>query len=337
MSTSQDYSSAGSGAQWTGAGSSYLDLVARMVGRGEYFFPLAAAWGRDSSAAYRMTSNQALEDAHLDALSLYCEHNNESHRVRSAEPGEKGWDFEYQDVRLSYKTTKNAVQTIATIWDPDYWNNEWIGDRTSPQGVNTWWDFDYSVVFQTALHQKVSARINDRTVDLQGISGDPDQQLGRGAIIAIEWPNGSTAKVLDVIQVDGRKGTVREANRQLLRKRIRALADHVPANHIDLLQVAGPNPPPVDISLVGTQLNLEWSLRPAIYLFPKELMGQVPVRRGNKAWTVSATVVREQLIRQIAIPNNLYVPTPIWWGALVPPLLTGFVAFKNQDDSLVME
>ena len=324
---------------WEGPERLYLDLVRRMAAHQEFFYPLAAAWRKDLNS-YRMARNQFLEDVHLEALDLYCRRHHEAERVLRPAPGEKGWDLEFGGSKISYKTTTTPVGDIAVIWNPDATESREFGGSVTEGEKTALWEFDHTIAFQTAGYRKVTTTIGDVTFELTGLTGDPDQELGAGPILAVDWPEGTEARVLDLIQPQEGVTRISELDYESLRIDVRDLEAGSPANHIDLLQLADSSD---QLSLLsascrtGSVLRIDWVLRPALYLFPKELMGRVPVRRGNKAWVMTQATVRDKLIRDIAVQHGLYVPMPGWWGAMVPAPTTSFLLYQNQDSEIITQ
>jgi hypothetical protein len=318
---------------------SYLDLVRRMAAHQEFFYPLAAAWRKDPNS-YRMARNQFLEDVHLEALDLYCRRQHETEKVFRPAPGEKGWDLEFGGSKISYKTTTTPVGSIAVIWNPDALDNREFGGSATKDSKTALWEFDHTIAFQTAGYGKVTATIGGVTFQLTGLTGDPDQELGAGPILAVDCPEGTEARVLDLIPPQEGATRISELDYESLRIDVRDLEVDRPANHIELFQLAdssGQLSLLADLCRTGSVLRIDWVLRPALYLFPKELMGRVPVRRGNKAWVVTQATVRDKLIRDIAVRHGLYVPMPGWWGAMVPPPTTSFLLYMNQDSEIITQ
>ncbi len=328
---------------WEGPERLYLGLVGRMAARQEFCYPLSAAWRKDP-ASYRMARNQFLEDVHVEALDLYCRHQHETEKVFRPEPGEQGWDLNFAGQKISYKSTTTAVGDIAVLWNPDATANREFGGSAAEGGKTALWEFDHTIAYQTAGYKNVTTTIGDGTFiddvrfELIGLTGDPNQKLGAGPILAVDWPEGIEARVLGLFQLQEGATRISELNCESLRIDVRELGADRPANHIHLLQLADSSDQQrlLAASLgTGSVLRIDCELRPALYLFPKELMGRVPVRRNNKAWLVTKATVRNKLIRDIAVKHELYVPMPGWWGAMVPPPTTSFLLYKNQDDEIV--
>src|SRR5262245_34274264 len=104
---------------------SVLEAIAGMLARPDFLLPLAAAERQFRDHYYGLNSAALLEDLFFDALGNFLRQTRPQTTLLRPPPGQKGWDYSFDGLRLSHKVSQKA-DVIAALWD------------ATKVGVKTW-------------------------------------------------------------------------------------------------------------------------------------------------------------------------------------------------------
>ena len=288
-----------------------------MLSRREYFIPLIAAQYQFPNHYYGLTSAALLEDLFVDAAINFKnqehhglqlerpERTNEENQTTDAK-GEKGWDYKYEGQNYSHKVG-GKVQDIALLWDATY---ELPADGTysypSPivMVLSNYKDKNAKLIlnekeqFQvTPISQYRSKKINDK------------QKL-----VFVKKLFGKDWQILDIQDVP----TGEHALSTVMglpatwKKMMSYWADETSANSIEIF-VTKVSKKEISKSHVKSLVEISFKALPGVYLFPKESLQKVSVKKNNRAILLPKEKVKELMDYSVLNGNFTYLPN--WFTA----------------------
>ena len=289
----------------------FVDLMTQMFSRREFHFPLIAAQYQYRERYYGLASAAMLEDLFFDALTHYVSTFEPNATLRRPPRGEKGYDYEFNDVRISHKVSKAGPIEIAALWD---------ATRT---GVKNW-TFETPISFTNSNYssKKIKVQFENQAREFKGTKDPKNFDIRAAAssdfvkedeiVVLASWPSGSVFRI---------EATWRIPSEGLLREQLpftevwRAVAQlermPVPANEIEMLVF----PKSAADSLeIGTSVKVTGDVyRPGIYFFSLDQLINVPIQANNRAQLVPRKFIAGLMSQSV---NRLqFVPTSNWFMA----------------------
>lgn len=304
----------------------FVALMTQMFSRREFHFPLIAAQMQYRTRYYGLASAAMLEDLYFDALTHYVSTFEPNSILKRPPRGEKGYDYEFNDIRISHKVSKDGPIEIAALWD---------ATRTE---VRTW-TFETAISLTNSNYspKKISlesSRTKKGLFEPKNLTCIPAATTGPlkgGEVIAlVSWPIGSQFKVHKtwVMDTDGELNECL-AFQDVWREVAVLERESVPANEIELLVF----PKQSEVWLLeGMQLTADESLfRPGMYFFATEDLVDVPIVANNRAQLVPRKFIANLMLSSIA--SAQFVPLSNWFMSYAgsnPPDL--YMAQKQDFD-----
>jgi hypothetical protein len=304
----------------------FVELMAQMFSRREFHFPLIAAQMQYRTRYYGLASAAMLEDLYFDALTHYVSTFEPTSLLTRPPRGEKGYDYEYNDIRISHKVSKNGPIEIAALWD---------ATRTD---VKTW-TFETAISLTNSNYspKKITLKTSKGAIDSLGaqklacIPAAVAGPLRGGEVVAlVSWPIGSQFKVHKTWVIDS-IGKLSEclAFQEVWREVAIAERGLVPANEIELLVFS----PGSQIWLTeGMELTAAEGLyRPGMYFFATPELVGVPIVPNNRGLLVPKKFIADLMVKSIA--SSQFVPLSNWFMSYAgsnPPDL--YIAQKQDFD-----
>ncbi|MBT0993895.1 hypothetical protein KIN34_06290 [Cellulomonas sp. DKR-3] len=279
----------------------FMATVSAMLADPEWLLPIVAAQPQYRGTYYGLTAAALLEDLWYDALANWVARAEPAvalSKTPRGEPGVKG-DYIVDSLPYSHKSGAGAQQT-GVHWDALVAAQETTGTWTSAVPV-TYVASGYSpVTGEWAPSSPTSKAGRFRAVWPRPESGD-----ARGKVPAlVEWQPDGSATLLAIWSS--------WPSFELVWPTLAArAAAGVPANHIELLWVPAKGVHELD---AGT---LTWKGRPGVYIFPADLLREVPTGKNNRATVLSKEIVHGLMASAAGL--GLWTPMPMWFAAYAPP------------------
>jgi hypothetical protein len=280
-----------------------------MLARPDFLLPLAAAERQFRDHYYGLNSAALLEDLFFDALGNFLRQTRPETALDRPSPGQKGWDYSFDGLRISHKVSQRA-DVIAAIWD------------ATKRDVQTW-SFDDPIVYVLGGNTPAtSLQVELETGEVVAARAIADLKApyatkGRTLLI-VDWPaGGRQPRILEVIPTskhDNVSGVL--PFDQVWRHVAPHVAAGHPANSIDVLLTSKALPPML-LEQLGEECPIPCGVsvgaRSGVYLFARELLQNLTVSSNNRGILIpKPTVVG--LLAQAEL-TGLFAPLPLWYWA----------------------
>jgi len=288
-----------------------------MLSRREYFIPLISAQYQFPNHYYGLTSAALLEDLFVDAAINFK--NQEHHSLQLERPertndenlttdakGEKGWDYKYEGQNYSHKVGAK-VQAIALLWDATYELPE-DGTYSYPSPIimvlSNYKDKNAKLIFEdkenvqvTPLSQYRMKKINEK------------QKL-----IFVKKLSGTNWEILDIYDVPSGDHPLSEVIdlQSIWKKMMGYWSDGTSANSIEIF-VTKAGKKDITKSKINSLIEIDFKALPGVYLFPKESLQKVSVKKNNRAILLPTETVKALMDRAVLNKNFTYLPN--WFTA----------------------
>lgn len=297
-------------------------LLAAMLARPEYQFPVIAAQQQYRDRYYGLSAAAMLEDLFFDAISNFISTVVPGSTITRPPRGEKGWDYAVNGHKVSHKVSKAGPIVIAALWD---------ATRTDIKN----WTFGYPISFSsggyspTTLTYSISGNL--RRSKLHPIEKTSLLKAGE-RVVLVRWTETGPAEVIHFWDspIDGEIGAWL-GFRMIWPHVMKLVNAGCPANHIELLRVT--NKDLGDLPKIGDVLEIGACHRPGTYIFDSSELINLPVTPNNRALLVEKKIVSE--LMKNAYQNALFIPMPTWsaiYAASRPPDL--YLAQRAEYDAL---
>jgi len=291
---------------------SIIDFFSQMLSKREYFIPLIAAQYQFPNHYYGLTSAALLEDLFVDAAINF--RNQDHHGLQLERPertteenqttdakGEKGWDYKYDGQNYSHKVG-GKVQAIALLWDATY---ELPEDSTysypSPivMVLSSYKDKNAKLVLGTKEAFQITPLSQYRTKLIQ-----ENQQL-----IFVKKLNDETWEILDILGVQPGGQTANEVLDlpTVWKKMMGYWGNGASANSIEVF-VTKSSRKDISETHINTVVEIDFKALPGVYLFPKESLQNVTVKKNNRAILLPTPKVKELMDAAVLRGNFTYLP-----------------------------
>jgi hypothetical protein len=289
--------------------SSVLDAIAGMLARPDFLLPLAAAERQFRDHYYGLNSAALLEDLFFDALGNFLRQTRPETALVRPSPGQKGWDYSFDGLRISHKVSQRA-DVIAALWD------------ATKRDVQTW-SFDDPIVYVLGGNTPpTSLQVELETGELIAARAiadlKPPYATNGRTLLVVDWPpGGRQPRILEVVPTSKNDNL---ADVVPFDQVWRHVAPHVaagrPANSVDVLVTSKALPPMLLDELVegdSVPCGLSVGARSGVYLFARELLQNLAVSSNNRGILIpKPTVVG--LLAQAELAG-LFSPLPLWYWA----------------------
>jgi len=130
----------------TDAERAVISSIRGLLARPDFLIPIVAAERQFRDHYYGLNSAALLEDLFFDAFGNFLRQTRPAARLVRPPTGQKGWDYEFDGLKLSHKVGQ-SISEIAALWDATRL------DLTS-------WTFDQPIVYvlgRTARRQRCAS------------------------------------------------------------------------------------------------------------------------------------------------------------------------------------
>jgi hypothetical protein len=301
---------------------SITDFFSQMLSKREYLIPLIAAQYQFPTHYYGLTSAALLEDLFVDAAINFK--NQEHHGLQLERPerttdenlttdakGEKGWDYKFEDQNYSHKVGAK-IQDIALLWDATYKLSE---DET--------YSYPSPIVMVLSNYKNKNANLilnAKEKVQVTPISQYRGKVLKVGqSIIFAKKTKENSWMILEVIKIDLEDCKIDEvlSLEMVWNKMMGYWSDNIPANGIEIFVSKAKKK---QISLEGftsCEVEIDFKALPGVYLFPKDSLQKVKVKKNNRAILLPSAKVAE--LMQTAFISNQFTFLPNWYTCYASP------------------
>jgi hypothetical protein len=290
-----------------------VNFFESMLSRQEFLIPIVAASYQYPNHYYGMTSAALLEDLFVDASSNYrnmyrpdIDFSRPSEEIQNDlgnSKGEKGWDYRFQGEHFSHKVGQK-VQDIALIWDATI--------QLPPNGKMS---YESSMVFVLSNYRaKKCTLIGSSGVSLEVTAAKwfREEPLVKDQVIIIaerlstkEW------KMIELIKLTSASFTISQAlDFQTLWSKIIGYWKDGDANSVDIFITTKPVAGDLPIR-VGESVDMSWETQPGVYIFDKENLQDIEVKKNNRG--VLLPTKRTLELCKEAANQNLFVFMPTWY------------------------
>jgi len=294
---------------------SIIEFFTQMLSRREYFIPLIAAQYQFPTHYYGLTSAALLEDLFVDAAINFK--NQEHHGLQLERPektndenlttdakGEKGWDYKYDGQNYSHKVG-SKVQSIALLWDATYKLPE-SGTYSYPSPI--------VMVLSNYKHKNANLILNAKQkLQLTPISQYRSKELEPNQdIIFAKKLIGNDWQILEVIENTNsvRKVTEILDLQSVWSKMMAIWSEGHAANSIEIF-VTKPKKKKVPLIASSELVQIDFKALPGVYLFPKESLQNVKVKKNNRAVLLPTLKVQE--LMDVAVNEDNFTYLPNWF------------------------
>ena len=291
---------------------SIIDFFTQMLSKREYLIPLISAQYQFPSHYYGLTSAALLEDLFVDAAINFK--NQEHHGLQLERPeqtnqenvitdakGVKGWDYKYEGENYSHKVG-SKVQSIALLWDATYELPE-DGTYSYPSPI--------VMVLSNYKNKNANLILNQNTkIQVTPISQYRSKELQENQnIIIAKNVSGTNWEILEVIKVPGHNMKVSEVlNLQSVWSKMMAYwSEGMLANSIEIF-VSKSRKKPMEIVASTAPVQIDFKAFPGVYLFPKESLQNVKVKKNNRAILLPTEKVQELMDTAVETSNFTFLP-----------------------------
>jgi len=308
--------------------SQVVKVITELHGNANYHFPLAAAFQQFRTHYYQMTASELLEDVYADTLQHYIKKHDSNTSFKRANRGEKEWDYEIGDTKVSHKTIKE-VEDVAVFWDPTRVLEEWTAE--------------YPIVLVLTGTKNMRADLNGKKAPLRPVRDPKSQSISKGKIIQkandsvvkagkslllVNWPHGNQElEVLKKWECDEDTNLSELLPFGDIWKKINEhFQNGGSANDVELVQVTTSNLKKMSEEQTLIPLS-EFDdnkplVRSGVYVInPSDLQG-VKLKMGNRGNLIPAKRLQKSLVETAAAGN--FTPLPTWFGLFMqdrPPNL----------------
>jgi hypothetical protein len=300
--------------------SDFLHSLNGMFEQPEYHFPIVAAQYQYRERYYGLAGAAMLEDLFFDAFSGYLRKSEPSVTLLRPPRGEKGYDYEFNGMKLSHKVSKAGPVEIAALWD---------ATRLDVQE----WTFDYPINFTSSGYSKSvvrAAEIHDER-PLQLLPASSNQELAAGdSTVLVKWIANRKLQVVQVWRTDSPADIkTRLPFGELWKEVAIEASSETKANQLELFVVRRASR--IKLEKGDTFIPNDECFRPGTYVFEQSGLTKIPVAHNNRAILIPRAFVAA-LMHQSLNDGN-YVPTTTWfsiYAGLNPPDL--YLAQKADYD-----
>ena len=313
----------------TDAERAVISSIRGLLARPDFLIPIVAAERQFRDHYYGLNSAALLEDLFFDAFGNFLRQTRPAARLVRPPTGQKGWDYEFDGLKLSHKVGQ-SISEIAALWDATRL------DLTS-------WTFDQPIVYvlgRNSPSTKVRVQLADLPPVFARSLGDLPKpySVGESTVLVVRWPSNGSAPTLQAVVEPGAGAAAEQALpfREIWSHVATAVADGGAANDVEVLVSKRPRQRLPD-TLVGLTdapelVDISVRHRGGVYLFPRSLLTDLEVTSNNRAVLIPKRVVEELL--DAAALAGLFAPLPLWYLAYAsdrPPDL--FSAQRAEYDS----
>ena len=282
-----------------------------MLSRREYLIPIIAAQFQFPNHYYGLTSAALLEDLFVDAAINFK--NQEHHGLQLERPektsedittdakGEKGWDYKYEGQNYSHKVG-SKVQSIALLWDATY---QLPDDET--------YSYPSPIVMVLSNYKNKNANLilnTDQKIQVTPVSQYRNKTLqAHQSLLIAKRLTGNDWEILDVIKVP-------ESNLKITdvldlptawNKMMGYWSKGIPANCIEIF-VSTPKKNQVLPLTPNVPVEIDFKALPGVYLFPRESLQNVKVKKNNRAILLPTEKVQELMVAAFESSNFTFLP-----------------------------
>ena len=283
-----------------------------MLSRQEYLVPMVAASFQYPIHYYGMTSASLLEDLFVDA----CINFRNSHRreVNISRPerasggeeasskGVKGWDYQFQGEHFSHKVGK-GISDIALLWDATV---------TLPDDNR--WSYDSTMVYVLSNYKQSTANLTSTAhskIPVTSILSYRNKRIQSGqGLLIVERKSPLSWKVHEYVVLP-------EADEMALAMPLEALWEkmigywsHGDANCFEVFVTTKPLGD-MGQSLVGSEVEIDYLAHPGVYVFSRELLQNIEVKKNNRGVLLPSKTVME--LTKTSATDGYFVFMPSWY------------------------
>jgi len=302
--------------------SSFKSSLEGLTSKPEFLLPFVAAQSQFRDRYYGLAAAAMLEDLFFDTMSAYIQTHRPGLEWRRPPRGEKGFDYEFEGIRISHKVSQAGPIPVAALWD------------ATMTHVKEW-NFDTPICLVSSDYSKKSLKLTTNeggAVDLKPLN--PSMELSQVNRLVIGTWNRSGNR-LDVQSIGAPGGSTELRSSDLFEEQWIKVNNLIRAGksirEIEIFLVASRNNLKVGDSL--STGNAHPFFRPGFYLLENTWLQNIAVEHNNRAILMPKSKTFELMFR--AISEDLFVPIPTWFRAFAgttPPDL--YLAQKTSYDAM---
>ena len=294
---------------------SIIDFFSQMLSRREYLIPLISAQFQFPNHYYGLTSAALLEDLFVDAAINF--RNQEHHGLELERPerttdenlttdakGEKGWDYKYDGQNYSHKVGAK-IQSIALLWDATY--------QLPPDST---YSYPSPIVLVLSNYKGKNANLiieGKKIIQISPISQYRSKELlPTQKILIVKRIAGNKWQILEKVSIEklGQKVTDVLSLIAVWNKMMSYWSGNTPANSIEIFVTKPRKVRNTDLELSpNTVVEIDFKALPGVYLFPKQSLQNVKVKKNNRAILLPTEKVEELIKLAFESSNFTYFPT----------------------------
>ena len=266
-----------------------VDIHRAMLSDPDWLIPIGTAQQTYRAVYYGMTATALLEDVHFDSLANWLNRHRPGVVLTKPQRGALG-DYNVDGVDVSHKSMSgptdtgvnwNAIAAAQKVADNKNWTSE------TPLMVVSAQHELLTVTWDTGVTKPLNGRVAYPT---------PKNQPSKMKLMLVKWELDDTAEVLaawDDLPSFEELWLVVGTH----------YAGGTPAYLLDLMYLP-------DTVKVGDRASMTSASRPGQYLFPKNLLSDVPVSSNNRALLVKKATIKELMAASRNL--GLWTPMPVW-------------------------
>jgi len=287
----------------------FLQAIRAMFEKPDYHYPIVAAQRQYRERYYGMASAASLEDLFFDAFSSYLRIYEPLSQLARPPRGSKGYDYEFNELRISHKVSKGGPLAIAALWD---------ATKTNVQS----WSFNTPINFSSGDYSRKTLGVTKpgsiETCRISPASGHGVLKDGDHLILAT-WTSHSELCV-DRVWKNLLPTSIRGALPfpEIWQAVTESMARQGRANAQELFVL--PHGSRLTYG-VGTIFSAnDGTFRPGTYVFDRTRLTEIQVEHNNRAILIPKDFVAS-LMRD-SLRSDDFVPTTTWfsiYAGLNPP------------------
>ena len=283
----------------------FKSLLASMNSRAEFLLPFVSAQSQFRERYYGLAAAAMLEDLFFDSMSSFIRTHRPGVQLRRPPRGEKGYDYEFEGLRISHKVSQGGPIAVAALWD---------ATRTA----ETHWSFDTPICFVSSNFSKKKIKFygGENEVLLFPLNSGTEVTLSQKIVLGYWIDNHSKFKIASTFSPKS-IGLLRDTDSFEARwSDVNALElKGIHVNQIEMFLVpSGTSILSVEVLVADDGVDF---YRPGFYLFEKSDLQNIEVEHNNRAILMPKSKVAS-LMKAAAVGEN-FVPISSWFSSFSSP------------------
>ena len=218
--------------------------------------------------------------------------------------GVKGWDYQFEGENFSHKVGK-GISDIALLWD-----------ATIELPADKKWSYDSTMVFVLSNYKGTKAKLlsdNKTQIEVKSILQYRKQNITTGQVVyiaerlsRIEW------KIQEAIQLNEASDIQEALPLKDIWGKMIEYSSKSKANKFDIF-VTSKSVDASYLELVNSRVKINYEAHPGVYVFERELLQNIVVKKNNRAVLLPRSTVLD--LTENAAEQGLFIFMPSWYMA----------------------